>query len=71
MERKIVERRTVLKGGAAAVGMLGSGASASMVAGVDTVRYLEMPVHLIRGRLSELLQQSYSADISAIESVCC
>jgi hypothetical protein len=34
MERKIVERRTVLKGGAAAVGMLGSGASASMVAGV-------------------------------------
>ena len=35
MERKIVERRTVLKGGAAAVGMLGSGASASMVAGVE------------------------------------
>jgi hypothetical protein len=35
MERKIVERRTVLKGGAAAVGMLGSGASASIVAGVE------------------------------------
>ena len=35
MERKIVERRTVLKGGAAAVGMLGSGVSASMVAGVQ------------------------------------
>jgi hypothetical protein len=35
MERKIVERRTVLKGGAAAVGMLGSGASASIVAGVQ------------------------------------
>ena len=35
MERKIVERRTVLKGGAAAVGMLGGGASASMVAGVE------------------------------------
>ena len=35
MERKIVDRRTVLKGGAAAVGMLGSGASASMVAGVQ------------------------------------
>ncbi len=35
MERKIVERRTVLKGGAAAVGMLGSGASASMVVGVE------------------------------------
>ena len=35
MERKIVERRTVLKGGAAAVGMLGSGAPASMVAGVE------------------------------------
>ena len=33
MERKIVERRTVLKGGAAAVGMLGSGASTAMVAG--------------------------------------
>jgi hypothetical protein len=31
MEPKIVERRTVLKGGAAAFGMLGSGASASMV----------------------------------------
>src|ERR1700751_4450819 len=35
MERKIGEGRTVLKGGAAAVGMLGSGASASMVAGVQ------------------------------------
>jgi hypothetical protein len=35
MTRKIVERRTVLKGGAAAVGMLGSGASASMLAGVE------------------------------------
>jgi hypothetical protein len=34
METKKVERRTVLKVGAAAVGMLGSGASASMVAGV-------------------------------------
>ena len=34
MERKIVERRTVLKGGAAAVGMFGSGASASMAVGV-------------------------------------
>jgi hypothetical protein len=35
MDRKIVERRTVLKGGAAAVGMLGSGVSVSMVAGVE------------------------------------
>ena len=35
MEPKTVERRTVLKGGAAAVGMLGSGASASLVAGVQ------------------------------------
>jgi hypothetical protein len=35
MERKMVERRTVLKGGAAAVGMLGSVASASMAAGVQ------------------------------------
>jgi hypothetical protein len=35
MARKMVERRTVLKGGAAAVGMLGSAASASMVAGVE------------------------------------
>ena len=34
MERKIMERRTVLKGGAAAVGMLGGGASSAMVAGV-------------------------------------
>jgi hypothetical protein len=35
MAQKIVERRTVLKGGAAAVGMLGSGASASMLASVE------------------------------------
>ena len=35
MERNIVERRTVLKGGAAAVGMLGSGASAVTVAGIE------------------------------------
>jgi len=34
MERKMMERRTVLKGSAAAVGVLGSGASASVVAGV-------------------------------------
>jgi hypothetical protein len=34
MESKMVQRRTVLKGSAAAVGMLGSGASASLVAGV-------------------------------------
>ena len=34
MERKTVQRRTVLKGGAAAVGMFGSGASASMAVGV-------------------------------------
>jgi hypothetical protein len=33
METKIVERRTVLKGGAAAFGMLGSGASASRCPG--------------------------------------
>jgi len=32
VERKTVERRTVLKGGAAVVGMLGSGATASTVA---------------------------------------
>lgn len=35
MAQKIVERRTVLKGGAAAVGMLGSGASASVLASVE------------------------------------
>ena len=35
MEQKEVERRTVLKGGAAAVGMLGSGASTAMVAGIE------------------------------------
>ena len=35
MESKMVERRTVLKGSAAAVGMLASGASASLVAGVQ------------------------------------
>ena len=35
MERKIVDRRTILKGSAATVGMLGSGASASIVAGVE------------------------------------
>ena len=37
MESKKVERRTVLKGSAAAVGMLGSGASASLVAGAQQV----------------------------------
>jgi hypothetical protein len=31
--KKIMERRTVLKGGVAAVGMLGGGASSAMVAG--------------------------------------
>src|SRR6516225_11267883 len=35
MEQKLVERRSVLKGGAAAVGMLGSGASAAMGTGVE------------------------------------
>src|SRR5580692_4334375 len=35
MEPKIVERRTVLKGGAAAFGMLGSSASASMVTSIE------------------------------------
>jgi hypothetical protein len=35
MESKMVQRRTVLKGSAAAVGMLGSGASASLLAGVQ------------------------------------
>ncbi len=35
MERMIVQRRTVLKGGAAAVGLLGGGASSEMAAGVD------------------------------------
>ena len=35
MERKALKRRTVLKGGAAAVGMFGSGASTAMVAGLE------------------------------------
>ena len=35
MERNIVERRAVLKGGAAAVGMLGSCVSSAVVAGVE------------------------------------
>ena len=35
MERKTLERRTVLKGSAAAVGMFGSGASTAMVAGLE------------------------------------
>ena len=35
MERKIIERRTVLKGGIAAAGVLGSGASAVTVADVE------------------------------------
>jgi len=34
MERKTMEHRTVLKGGAAAVGLLGAGASSEMAAGV-------------------------------------
>ena len=32
MERKALERRTVLKGGAAAFGLIGSGASAATIA---------------------------------------
>jgi hypothetical protein len=35
MEQKIMERRTVLKGGVAAVGMLGGGASSAVVAGAE------------------------------------
>ena len=35
MERKTLERRTVLKGGVAAVGMFGSGASTAMMAGLE------------------------------------
>jgi hypothetical protein len=35
MQQKTVERRTVLKGGAAAFGMMGSGVSATIVGGVE------------------------------------
>jgi hypothetical protein len=35
MKRKIVERRTVLKGGAAAIGLLGGAAASEMATGVD------------------------------------
>jgi hypothetical protein len=35
MEQKIMERRTVLKGGVAALGMLGGGASSAVVAGAE------------------------------------
>ena len=35
MERKKVERRTVLKGGVAAIGTLGGGASAATIAGIE------------------------------------
>jgi len=35
MTQKTIERRTVLKGGAVAVGLLGSAGSASMLAGVE------------------------------------
>jgi len=35
MERKILERRSVLKGGVAAVGILRSGTSTAIVAGVE------------------------------------
>jgi hypothetical protein len=35
MEQKLMERRTVLKGGVAAVGILGGGASSAMVAGAE------------------------------------
>src|SRR5262249_18487168 len=35
MKRKSVERRTVLKGGAAAVGLLGGGVSSELATGVD------------------------------------
>ena len=35
MEQKIMERRTVLKGSVAAVGVLGGGASSARVAGLE------------------------------------
>ena len=38
MERKALERRTVLKGGAAAFGMIGSGASAATIAAASRLR---------------------------------
>ena len=38
MKRKTLERRTVLKGGAAAFGMIGSGASAATIAAARRLR---------------------------------
>ena len=35
MEQKIMKRRTILKGGAAAVGLLGTGASTAVVTSVE------------------------------------
>jgi hypothetical protein len=35
MKRKIVERRTVLKGGAAAIGLMGGGVASDMATSVD------------------------------------
>ena len=47
MERKGVERRTLLKGGAAAASMLGTGASGSMVAGTGraSADTAQTPIH--------------------------
>jgi hypothetical protein len=45
MKTKIVERRTILKGGAAAFGMLGSGASASMVTSMEQARAIRLRHH--------------------------
>ena len=64
MERKKVERRAVLKGGAAAVGMLGTGASASMVAGLkqasaDTPLSLPDQIQTVVQRFRETIPANF------------
>jgi hypothetical protein len=68
MERKIVERRMVLKGGAAAVGFLGGGASSGMTVGVDRafadVPQSELPPQILNAvqRFRETIPANFDRD---------
>jgi hypothetical protein len=56
MERNIVERRTVLKGGAAAVGLLSGGASSEITLGVDQA-FADTPQSEIPHQIQNAIQR--------------
>ena len=66
MEPKLVERRTLLKGGAAAVGVFGSGASASERALADTPPSLpDHVVERVRAKYVEAYERLTGRDFTA------